>query len=482
MDKDKRDHEFDDDISDDEGDAFAYAESRGVTHGYCRSTVERSRGVVVGCNYARAENIPGLSGACADAQAWAKALTGRLGIPEQNMALLTDVTPEGVAADESSLQYPSQANIMKHLSWVVSDCQPGDLIVFVFCGHGCIAPQLPREDFEGAPEAGDEEYFIEEGLLCADFETADWTRGYSNRMISAEMLAPLWGSLPRGVVLTLIMDCSHGTSMLPVGRRLDSARIPNDISFSGEIQPLMEPLVFGVERTLADTKLMLQNAQRPHQSGMSKAGYKARDAGNTWVGRTWLQGAANAIWDIGKDGNVGAMDQEVQAFAFTACGPSELAGEVATKSGQSSGLLTQALLSVLEQMNFQGNCYELWFRAAGWMRERAPDLIQSIQLTFSDASDPTQREAFAPVSNAEAMAYQKRAELHDMMIEEGGDQTAPPCGFVLCDASGKSTNIVLPDNTEEPEEYDYELQLEKPKRLSRAQPHLGCPGDPCTVM
>lgn len=479
----RREPDFDDDHSEDESDAFVYAAGRGVTHGYCRSTVERSRAVVVGCNYPNAQNAPGqvqpLKGGCADAQAWAKALTGRLGVPEQSMALLTDTTPEGAAVHESNAQYPSQSNIMKHLRWVVGDSQPGDTIVFVFCGHGCIAPQVSDEDLEAAPEAGDEEYTIEEGLLCADYATGDWTRGYSMRMISSEMLVPLWTSLPRGVVLTLIMDCAHGTSMLPVGRRLDSVRIPHDVSFTGEIQPLMEPLVFGVDRTVADTKLMLRNAQRHHRTSMSKAGYKARDAGGVWVKPTWLQGAVRGAADaFATLGGTPGMDQEVQAFAFTACGPAEVAGEAAAKTGQCSGLLTSALLSVLETMNFQGNYYELWFRAAGKMRETSPDVMQSIQLSFSDVSDPTIREVFAPVSNAEAMAYLKRTELHEMMIEEASDQTGPAC-FAMCDATGKASNIVLADNTDE-EEHEYELQKNNPRRITRAP--LGCPGEVCTVM
>lgn len=484
MREDRRDGGFEDDDSEDEGDAFAYA-GRGITHGYCRSPVERSRAVVVGCNYSRgAGQVQSLRGGCADAQAWAKALTGRLGVPEQNMALLTDTTPAGVAADENSLEYPSQSNILQNVRWLVSDSQPGDLIIFVFCGHGCMAPQLQREDLQEAPIEGDEDYTVEEGLLCADFTNADWTHGYSMRMISAEMLAPLWASLPRGVVLTLIMDCSHGTSMLPVGRRLDSARIPAHINFNGEIQPLMEPLVFGVERTVADTKLLLRNVQRHHRSSMTKSGYKARDAGGVWAQRTWLQGAvrgaADAIWDIGKDG-AEPMDQEVQAFAFTACGPAEVAGEASTKAGNCSGLLTTALLSVLETMNFQGNYYELWFRAAGMMREASPDLMQSIQLTFSDVSDPCQREFFAPVSSAEAMAYLKRTELHEMMIEEAYDHHGPPC-FALCDATGKAGTIELSGTEEREEEEDeaYELQKSNARRVTRDP--LGCPGEVCTVM
>merc|ERR1719321_2011547 len=107
------------------------------------------------------------------------------------------------------------------------------------------------------------------------------------------------------------------------------------------------------------------------------------------------------------------------------------------------------------------------------MRETSPDMMQSIQLCFSDVSDPCQREVFAPVSAAEAMAYLKRTELHEMTIEEAYDHHGPPC-FAMCDASAKAGTIGLSGTEEREEEEAYELQKSNARRVTRDP--LGCPG------
>ena len=64
---------------------YAAGGNRGLTHGYARSTVDKSRALVVGCNYPWEEGGYRLRGACRDAHEWAKALRDRLGVPESKV-------------------------------------------------------------------------------------------------------------------------------------------------------------------------------------------------------------------------------------------------------------------------------------------------------------------------------------------------------------------------------------------------------------
>jgi len=82
--------------------------------------------------------------------------------------------------------------------------------------------------------------------------------------------------------------------------------------------------------------------------------------------------------------------------------------------------LTHCLLLALEEMNYQGTYYELWWRAVRILREmRIPG--QHFQLTFSDGADPTLREAFEPVGAAEARAFARRAQIEQQASSEVGD-------------------------------------------------------------
>merc|ERR1711879_983804 len=81
------------------------------------------------------------------------------------------------------------------------------------------------------------------------------------------------------------------------------------------------------------------------------------------------------------------------------------------------GLLTHCLLQALEEMNFQGSFYALWWHAIRVLRQTGIS-GQHFQLIFSDGTDPTCREVFEPVTQSEAQAYAKRAEL-ERVIEDG---------------------------------------------------------------
>jgi len=406
---------------------------RGVTHGYARSPVDQSKAVVVGCNYPESKQLR-LWGAGADAHAWSSVLCGHLGVPQKNLLLLCDETEEGKRVPVSDSTFPSQRNLLEALRWLVADAQPGDQLTFVFCGHGSLVLDRP-DDVNLEPEEDDSERTCEAGLLCGDYSNTDWIRGYSMRLITSEMLTELWASLPRGTSLTLIIDAAYGTQMLPVVRRLDPGRLSPEELFEGEPTPMLDPLVFGVHCTMADAKEELQRLQGLSWEE-STSSHAERAANGLWPQKRWLRGGM--LWDVavsvGRGGEPAGMDAEVQAFALCSgsyCSPSYeaqvtpaiLRGNTGDQNwicqsmvsgadllGSRRGVLTRCLIQAMEEMNYQGAYYELWWKSMHIAR-REGFRDQNFQLTFSDMADPTSREVFSPVGTAEAQAYLKRSEL-----------------------------------------------------------------------
>jgi len=406
---------------------FVANSCRGLANGYARSECERSRALVVGCNYPRNRSSR-LWGACADARDWATTLTKRLGVPERNVALLLDEADDGKPANAGSRDFPSQRNIYDHLVWLTNDVQPGDLLVFVFCGRGTLLlddagldPETGDDAGDGSDNDGDP---VEEALLCGDFDTADWMSGYSKRVVTATSLARYWEDLPGGTSLTLVIDAEHGTSMLPVTRRLDSTRIPPGVNLNDEPTPMLEPMVFGSGQSRAAVAQALRlEARRPGVLDPRHGG--RRDSGGAWPKKSWLRG--QLLWDalVGGDEAPAPLEAEVQAFAFTASGPVSVALEVDVGRGKRQrgpsarrGLLTHCLLHALEELNFQGTYYALWWCA---MRRLGQLGVagQHFQLLFADGADPTCREAFEVIGAAEARAYARRAELQQQVVEGG---------------------------------------------------------------
>eukprot|EP00931_Biecheleriopsis_adriatica_P078013 TRINITY_DN51483_c0_g1_i1.p1 TRINITY_DN51483_c0_g1~~TRINITY_DN51483_c0_g1_i1.p1 ORF type:complete len:496 (+),score=103.89 TRINITY_DN51483_c0_g1_i1:217-1488(+) len=372
-----------------------------------------------------------LWGACADARAWASAFCLRMGVPEDNLALLVDEQEDGTPVDEASRSFPSQKNLEEHLAWLTEGVQPGDFLAFVFCGRGTLvldgAGQHGGDSETGVDEDDeDDELMAEEGLLCGDFDSIDWLQGRSMRLLTSNMAARYWEWLPKGCSVTLVMDCEHGVSMLPVMRRLDSARLPPSVHLEGEPVPVLEAMTFGVSRSRAEALRELHTSPRPLEVEPHRGDRGSR---GTWAKRQWVPGDLFGQ-TLDSDHSVVSVPPEVQAFAFAAAAPGGQAFEVEAQASKTRrggrpaarrGLLTQCLLRALQDMNYQGSYYALWWRAVRLLRRLEAGKEQQFQLTFNDGTDPTCREAFEPVGEAEARAYKKRAELDQQkaLIDDG---------------------------------------------------------------
>ncbi|KAI8874406.1 peptidase C14, partial [Ramicandelaber brevisporus] len=99
--------------------------------------------------------------------------------------------------DPSSPDYPSRANILAAMRWLVEDAEHSSVRTIWFSGHGG-----PEEDLDGDEDDGNDE-----AICPADYETA-------GTIIDDDMNRILVQSLPPGARLTAIFDCCHSGSAL----------------------------------------------------------------------------------------------------------------------------------------------------------------------------------------------------------------------------------------------------------------------------
>ena len=86
--------------------------------------------LVVGINHYRSSVVSDLGGCANDARAIYGFLTQRLGVPMENIRLLTST---GAEPDE---KLPSRQNIINGWRWLIEQANSGDQLFFHFSGHG----------------------------------------------------------------------------------------------------------------------------------------------------------------------------------------------------------------------------------------------------------------------------------------------------------------------------------------------------------
>lgn len=91
------------------------------------------------------------------------------------------------------------------LNWLVSDLDPGDIIVFHYSGHGS---QLPStKELDGFEE-----------IICPI--DLDWKK----KVITDDTLREIFNRVPQDVNTTLILDCCHSGNMLDQANSLNLER------------------------------------------------------------------------------------------------------------------------------------------------------------------------------------------------------------------------------------------------------------------
>ncbi|CAE7100723.1 unnamed protein product [Rhizoctonia solani] len=153
----------------------------------------KKKAICIGINYRGIQpKERELEGCINDANNIAEFLIHQFGFQRQNVLKLTDDTADPYL-------FPTKANIISAMNWLVRDAQPDDSLFFHFSGHGGQVEDLEGEEVDGYDEV----------IYPVDFESCGhivddvWT-------IHDLMVRPL----PPGCRLTALFDCSHsGTAM-----------------------------------------------------------------------------------------------------------------------------------------------------------------------------------------------------------------------------------------------------------------------------
>jgi len=165
----------------------------------------RRRALLVGIDYAKDPDV-----AISHGRSQVKAMQAFL----QEKSGFEDIR---VLVDDGEADTPTKAKIEKGMKWLVTGAQPGDSLLFQYCGHGYSQRTSTASDAEPAfDQADDPELGCDEALCPVDFRSA-------GMLFDDEVYRHLIAPLPRGVLLTCIIDCCQSGTILhlPYAYRAD---------------------------------------------------------------------------------------------------------------------------------------------------------------------------------------------------------------------------------------------------------------------
>ena len=143
------------------------------------------KALLVGINYNNTDAQ--LNGCINDVKSIGALLRDNCDYPSENIVFLTEETKE----------LPNRANIEARIKWLVSNCLPGDTLVFYYSGHGASINDTNSDETDGKDEV----------LVPLDYKT--------NGVITDDWLfTNMVAKVPTGVTLWAFTDCCHSGTMV----------------------------------------------------------------------------------------------------------------------------------------------------------------------------------------------------------------------------------------------------------------------------
>jgi hypothetical protein len=109
----------------------------------------------------------------------------------------TDRSHQLVLMDDGSHTEPTAANIIDAFDWLVHDAQAGDALFMHYSGHGGSVKDTSGDEADG----------MDETMVPVDYK-------HKGQLVDDDIFAKLVAPLPKGVKLTVVMDCCHSGSIL----------------------------------------------------------------------------------------------------------------------------------------------------------------------------------------------------------------------------------------------------------------------------
>jgi hypothetical protein len=169
------------------------------THTYkewTMTSVSNLRVLLVGIDEYKSSSVPNLRGCVADVKAMFAFLTTRLGVPADNIKLLTS------AGGEAADQVASRKNILATWQDLVDRVGTGDQIFFHYSGHGAQANSIDPNEPDG----------YDETLVPYDSRDVDDTGAPVYDILDKEVAALIDMAEKKGAVVTIFLDCCHSGS------------------------------------------------------------------------------------------------------------------------------------------------------------------------------------------------------------------------------------------------------------------------------
>eukprot|EP00397_Hematodinium_sp_SG-2012_P025754 GEMP01026931.1.p1 GENE.GEMP01026931.1~~GEMP01026931.1.p1 ORF type:complete len:727 (+),score=175.92 GEMP01026931.1:97-2277(+) len=286
------------------------------------------KALCVGLNYPN-NPWPSLFGCVNDALRWAHLFDKKLSFETR---VLIDQTPNGEVSTNAA-QIPTHANISAQLRWLCNT-SPGDVLVLVFAGYGTQRVWGDR---------------CENALVCADLNLA---------LLGDAELSHIFKSVPAGVMLTVIADCTFGTHILDL------------------------PCLITDEKQA--TQIQDQPVLAPPMHLKSEAWEKNRHA------RAHPRRLAPVTEEFSPSLR---LHPGVTAFCFAAARTDEVALDANVK-GHQSGIMSFSLLQALQKFDYQCTYEQLLGAANATIRDirdkYMPALDQTLGLTFSVDTHPSE--------------------------------------------------------------------------------------------
>eukprot|EP00398_MALV-I-01_sp_L67-1_P000255 gene255-249_t len=116
-----------------------------------------------------------------------------------HMSETSDGKLTGPLRDKSDPLYPTMNHILAQMDEFSNDVQKGDVLFFVFCGHG-----LQVDDHDNSEEDGSDECLVPRDF-CDDSHKFNYTHLISDDVLRQKLVEPL----PEGSRLTAVFDCCH---------------------------------------------------------------------------------------------------------------------------------------------------------------------------------------------------------------------------------------------------------------------------------
>mmetsp|Transcript_32212 Transcript_32212/g.57752 ORF Transcript_32212/g.57752 Transcript_32212/m.57752 type:complete len:911 (-) Transcript_32212:95-2827(-) len=353
------------------------------------------KALCVGINYPNQQYQ--LFGCVNDCLDWERVLKETFEFEETRV--LIDQNPDG-SMITAETQVPNKANILAQLGgWLCAGVQPGDVLVFVFAGHGCQV----RTGYGQ----------VDEALVPEDYLSRD-ASGNQNLVMDDEVQA-LFARLPAGCMLTVILDCCSSSHMLDVPTSLDSS-----------VQP---------PRTL-------QSIERPREApnrtpaGWQEAAIPHAQARPRFIPTMDLQAQRQKRTPEGAGSHVGRMtlDPGVTAFCIAASRTAEVANDANIKAHQ-GGVMSFCLFQALSELRHRCTYEQLLQKASSKLEDirtkYMPTMDQTIQLSFCPNSPPSEvvvmDPRYATVAQhrlSQMSELEQRGTSYEGMLQQGGAQ--PP--------------------------------------------------------